>query len=295
MRFLAAGGDVAIGDANNPGPKWAEKRGAVCRRDPAFTYGECYICDFLVDGKKVKRPSARNWALACIREEVREDGKIVGYKDATREVKITRDGKEETVVEKRIVIVNMGYKNFFSVLAGFAGRYGTLLDRDYFIKREGDDTSTVYQIVPNDPLKVEGPDGIEIFDLRQPYFMERYKTEISLEDAINDMASDEYYAKFFDPRFTVVEEKDGDKHVGYKVLPADSAEAAQAIEQAKASTAEEETRESGIDPARMAELAGRVTGYRGRDSEGGSEGGKASESGGEEPAPAAAGGMRDFG
>ena len=280
--------------------KWPEKMGSVCRKDVAFDYKgpdgkpECFVCDRIVDGKKVKKPSARNWALACLREEVRENGQVVGFRDMTREVKITRDGKEETITEKKIVVVNMGYKNFFSILQGFAGRYGTLLDRDYYIKREGSDTDTIYVIVPNDPIVIDG----EVFDLREKKFMDRYKHDLNLEEIISERASDEFYAKFFDTRYTVVEEKDGDKHVGYKVVPVDGAEAQAAAEANPAPAAE-----SGVDPERMKSLADRVKKYGGDSpAETPAEAPaaeQAPEPAAESEAPkepaAAASGMRDFG
>lgn len=247
--------------------RWPEKMGCVCRKDPAFDFGECYVCENLVDGKKVKKPGARQWALACLREEVMEGGKVVGYRDKTREVVIPeKDGQpEKKVTEKAIVVVNMAYKNFFSILEGFAGRYGTILDRDYWIKRSGDDTSTTYQVVPIDPIQTQ--DGI--FDLREPQFMARYEHNLDLGEIISERASDEFYAKFFDPRFTV---EDG------KIIKAGDA-----------SAPAPEAPESDVDPDRMEALASRVKGYGGAAA---SESPKADESPKE---PAAAGGMRDFG
>lgn len=200
---------------------WPDKMGAVCRRDQAFSYGECYICDFLVDGKKIKRPSARGWALACIREEVIGDGsdelggpankgKSLGYRDAIREVTRKKGDSDETetVKEKAIVVVNMGWQNFFSVLDGLRGFYGgTILDRDIVIKRNGNDKDTKYAMVGLDPIRKA--DG-SVLDLRNPEDMARYEHDLNLEEIISDRASDDFYARFFDPRFTP-SKKDGDK------------------------------------------------------------------------------------
>lgn len=251
--------------------KWPEKMGSVCRKDPAFEFGECYICENLVDGKKVKKAAPRQWALACLREEVIEEGKIVGYKDKTREVTIpAKDGQpERTVTEKAIVVVNMAYKNFFSLLEGFAGRYGTVLDRDYWIKRNGDDKDTSYNIVPIDPIQT--PEGI--FDLREPKFMERYETDLDLATVITERADDEFYAKFFDPRFTVIDDK---------VVPSGSAPAVSAPQ----------AQDPEVDPDRLAALASRVKGYS-APTEAPAE--SAPQSAPEaEKASAAAGGLRDF-
>lgn len=248
--------------------RWPEKMGCVCRKDPAFTFGECYVCENIV-GKvaKVKKPSGRTWALACLREEVMEDGKVVGLRDKTREVTIPeKDGQpEKKITEKAIVVVNMGYKNFFSILEGFAGRYGTILDRDYWIKRSGSDTDTTYQIVPMDPIETD--EGR--FDLREPKFMERYKHDLDLEKVITERASDEFYARFFDPRFTT-----NDKG---EVIPASGEQATAASAPAAPS--------GDVDEERLSALASRVKGYGG---------GSSSEAQPETAGASSGGGMRDF-
>lgn len=193
------------------GDNWPEKRGAICRNDVAFAamYPDgCYICEYLVPAEKTRPASARIWALAVLREEVIENGVRKGIKDMTREVVIpareAADGKpalpEETVIEKAVVAVNLGYRNFFSFLEGFAGRYGTVTDRDYHITRKGSDQSTVYAIVPEDPALDD--DGNRIDPITHP---DRWPHEIDLGEVITAMSSDEYYARWFDPRVTVSE------------------------------------------------------------------------------------------
>lgn len=215
LRFITDAADWIVVDQHQMVPtkgkpdgyegNWPEKMGSVCRKDEAFSFGECYICEFVVDGKKVKRPSARTWALACEREEVIEDGKIVGLRDKTREVTKKVDDKDVTTVEKSIVVVNMGYKNFFGVLQGFAGHYGTVLDRDYIIQRKGAGTDTVYTIIPLDPIETDQGR----FDLRNPEFAKRYETDLDLGEEVTSRASDEFYARFFDPRFSA-DDKSGE-------------------------------------------------------------------------------------
>jgi hypothetical protein len=256
--------------------RWPEKMGAVCRKDSAFTYGECFICENLIDGKRVKKASPRQWALACLREEVIEDGKVVGLRDVTREVVIpAKDGQpEKKVTEKAIVVVNMGYKNFFAILEGFAGRYKTILDRDYWFKRSGNDTDTTYQIVPMDPIETEQGR----FDLREPAFAERYKSDLNLGEVISERADDEFYAKFFDTRVTVTSEGKVEKSSGA---------AAQATP----------APESDVDPDRMAALADRVKGYGAAAAPAEEKAEPKAEPKAEEktPEPAGAGGgMRDF-
>lgn len=194
--------------ADYKGDKWPEKMGATCRNDKAFraTYGDCYICAHLVDGTKIKKPSGRSWAWACLREEVRENGKLMGYKDKTREVSRKKEGSEEqeTVIEKDVVVVNLGWKNFFSIVEGYEGHYGTVLDRDFVIKRKGDGMDTTYSVIPLDPIGL---------DLRDPEALKKYGFE-SVKDAddklievIAERASDEFYARFFDRTKTVTSDE----------------------------------------------------------------------------------------
>lgn len=229
---------------------WPSKMGAVCRHDPAFTgmYRDCYICDHMVDkvtvdGKKLKKPSGRGWALACVREEVIENGRVVGIRDMVREVTIpAKEGQpEKTVKEKAIVVVNMGYKNFFGTLKGFGAFYGTVLDRDYRVKREGQSTDTDYQIIPLDPITMA--DGTR-FDLRNPEHMARYETDLDLVEIVMERASDQFYARFFDPRFVVTGDDD-------KVVPT-----GQAPDPVKSSGDVD-------DPEKMNALAARIKGYGG--------------------------------
>lgn len=221
---------------------WPQVMGAVCRKDPAFagTYSDCYICDHLAGKGKVKgNPSLRTWALACLREEVIEDGKVVGFRDAVREVKRKKKDSdtEETIQEKAIVVVTMGWKNFFAALQGFAGHYGTVLDRDYIIKRKGSDTDTTYQIIPMDPLFDDKGNKLDV----RSEWGKRYATDLTIEDAVTAQSSDEYYARFFDPRVSV--DKDG------KVSETGEAPAPKA--------------DNDVDQERLAELSKRVKSYTG--------------------------------
>lgn len=267
---------------------WPDRMGAVCRADEAFEgmFSDCFICEFLVDGKTLKKPGGRTWALACLREQVLGDGspdmggpelkgKVVGVRDQVREIaKVDKEGKPtgETTLEKAIVIVNQGYKNFFSALSGFAGHYGTVLDRDYLVKRSGDDTSTTYQIIPLDPIEVD--DKGTKYDLRNPEFLAAYGDVADLGELVTERASDEFYARFFDTRYSV--DKEG------KVV-------------ASGQAATPEKPSGDVTPDRMTALASRVTDYAQP------KGGDETAPAGEEPVAAGAGaapkagGMRNFG
>lgn len=238
---------------------WPKSLPAVCRHDIAFEseFEDCYICDCAVNPKsknKKFRPTARTWSLMCIREEVRDDGEIVGYRDKTRTVKRTIDGKEQEIEEKDLVFCNFGWKNFFGPLSASVEHYGTVLDRDYKITRKGDELDTEYRFVPLDPLDIMVSDLVEIgddedeeirYDLRDPRVMARYESEHGLEDEIARRASDEYYAMFFDERVEQPwsKETDDNKDGSRKSRPKSN------------------NKERDADPDKMRALANRVKGY----------------------------------
>jgi len=193
------------------GENWPSSMSAVCRREPAFElpdgwmHEDCFICEHVPgrDGGPHK-PQRRGWALAVLREEVKDDeGRMIGITDQQREVeRSTQSGGTETVQERSIVVVNMGYQNFFGAIKGFANYYGTVLDRDFLVKRRGAGTDTDYDIIPLDPLTDE--DGNR-FDLRNEEHMALYRGDgpsfgEMLEDIVMNNASDDYYALFFDTR-----------------------------------------------------------------------------------------------
>lgn len=224
---------------------WPSLMGGVCRKDKAFkdTFPDCYVCDFMKQGNgKPYRPQSRSWALAVMREEVRENGELQGYRDMTREVAVMgEDGKPtgETTIEKRIVVVNMAWKNFFSALEGFGKIYGTILDRDYVIIRKGDDKDTDYQIVGLDPIPAA--DGSR-FDVRNPTHYERFANTLDIPLIIAERAGDDFYARFFDKRVTA------------PAATSTNGAGAPAEQQAKPET------DGNMD--KMAEIASRVRDYR---------------------------------
>jgi hypothetical protein len=245
-----------------PAPKdstgnWPEKMGAVCRMDEAFAgmYDDCFICDHKLERNpkngKPKGPAARNWMLACVREKIVVDGEE-GWRNKKREIqKVDKDGKPtgETFEELDTVVINLGHRNFTGPFLGFAGLYKTLLDRDYWIKREGTEIDTVYRIAPLDPIYVDHPETGEevVLDLRDPAFMQRYgfKDEDDAFEAlvkiVTERSSDEFYARFFDTRVKVSD--DG------TVTAASSAEQAVAATPAPGND---------VDPKRLEELRKRV-------------------------------------
>jgi hypothetical protein len=201
---------------------------ANCRRDPQFgdAYDDCYICDVIGPTLQFyKKPGQRYFALGVLREAVKEDGKILGYRDKMVEVTIKAkegSGEEDKVVkQKAIVCLNMGWKNFFSILNGYASAYGTVLDRDYQITRQGEKLDTTYTIIPLNPISTDIKDaegtvleaGVP-FDLRDDRIMARYlpnaatlgyagASDERLIEIIAERASDDFYGRFFDATKTV--------------------------------------------------------------------------------------------
>lgn len=265
---------------------WPEKMGAVCRLDEAFAgmYADCFICDNKLERNpktgKPKSPAARNWMLACIREKVVIDGEE-GYRNKKREIqKVDKDGKPtgETIEELDIVVINLGHKNFTGTLLGFAGLYKTLLDRDYWIKREGTEIETVYRIAPLDPIYVDHPETGEevVLDLRDPVFMQRYGFKDgddafdALVKIVTERSSDEFYARFYDTRVKVSD--DG------------TVTAASSSEQAAAATP---APGNDVDPKRLEELRRRVRKIQPTDDAAASTNGQGEEAEPEQPEPEA--------
>ncbi|MFE0490173.1 hypothetical protein [Streptomyces griseoaurantiacus] len=215
-----------------PGPKDAEKwpkaMTSVCRKDRAFAghYNDCYICDAKLKNSfgKLASPRVRVWALAIEREIVRGDGSealggpakqgvVVGIRDKIDEVdELGADGKPTGVKLQypRILVINQPMKGFFSHFKALHGLYGTVVDRDFSITRSGTGTDTEYKIVPIDPV-ADPATGQNLIKPGTPIW-EKYlqavaEREISLDAIVADKASDEYYARFFDPTKSV--DKDG--------------------------------------------------------------------------------------
>ncbi|MFJ4902825.1 hypothetical protein [Streptomyces sp. NPDC088727] len=201
--------------------KWPKAMMSVCRKDPAFEghFSDCYICDKKIKNSFEKLASSRIrvWAIAVERELVRGDGSealggpsklgvVIGVRDKIDEVdELNADGKPtgNKLNYPRLLIINAPMKGFFANLKALHGLYGTVCDRDFSITRDGTGTDTNYKIVPIDPIPDLKP-GTPAWDLYTQSVAER---EVVLEAIVGEKASDEYYARFFDPSKTV--DKDG--------------------------------------------------------------------------------------
>jgi len=133
--------------------------------------------------------------------------------------------------------------NFFGALQGYYDVNGTVLDRDFYVTRKGVGKDTEYSIIARDPLHNE--DG-SVFDLRDPEVRAPYENVLDLEAEIVAQASDDHYAKYFDPTKPIPElpsrKKDGE-------------ETAQAEAATPAATPSREP-----DPEQMAAMRARVMG-----------------------------------
>lgn len=253
---------------------WPARMSAVCRHAKAFKdrFGDCFICDYMknpdVKSKGKYEPYPRGYMLACRREEVFGDGteatggpknkgKLLGIRDKLREVpKIGPDGKEidgEVELIKDICLINLGRKNFFGILEGFAGRYHTLLDRDYHITREGAGASdTTYKIAPIDRIEmgikeVNGEQTMTYYDVRNPEIWERYQPVPDIRRVVVGFANDEYFGRFFDTRVSNERTSDSTNSTPGAATPATPAGPSGDVE----------------DEARMAELRARIRGPQG--------------------------------
>lgn len=187
--------------------KWPKRSGAVCRHDDAFkgVYSDCYICDHMrkEDGKPYAG-SIRLWARAIVRVPVigtdehvdmglikpHMVGQPVDYDDS-----MVPDPEGNRQIPE-VVILNFSMNNFFGALQGYYDVNGTVLDRDFHITRKGTGKDTDYSIIARDPLYKE--DG-SVYDLRDPEIRAQYENVLDLEAEISRQASDEHYAKYFDP------------------------------------------------------------------------------------------------
>lgn len=202
--------------------KWPGQMSAVCRYDAQIKdilgTQDCYVCDKQLTGfgNKFAKPTPRVWALAVMRHQVRGDGseemggrallnKVIGYDDVREEYEeLDADGKPSGIKKERpqVVLINMSWGNFFATLAHAHDSFGSACDRDFAVRRTGKGTDTEYHIMPMDPVPGLAP-GTEKWARYEQVLAER---EIDLEKLVLASASDEHYARWFDPTKTVDKE-----------------------------------------------------------------------------------------
>lgn len=188
---------------------WPKTMSAVCLRTKdangnPLVSDDCFICEHIVKGDSKSRFKAKErlFAIAVIRKEVKDpdSGVIKGYVDDTREVKKTVDGKDELIVEKRIVLVEQAYSNFYANLNAARKMVGadTVVDRDYVVMRHGDKLDSEYIFQALAPLTTK--DGAPFDPRVNPDVAKRYETDLDITDYIRNRSSEDFYARFFDTR-----------------------------------------------------------------------------------------------
>lgn len=203
-----------------PGPAtatgWPPAMNAVCRHQEAFRgiHDDCYVCDFKIakkhDPSKLNKPTPKIWAVACLRTDVDKDGKPFadgGRRDKPRKAMIKDgDGEAREVTERSLVVICQAGKNFWDNLLPVALRLGSLCGQDFEVMRHGASLDTNYLFLPldKDPvLNPSNPDG-DGAKVRWSNYQDAMDTQgLDLELVISGQASDEYFAKFFDKRYTV--------------------------------------------------------------------------------------------
>jgi hypothetical protein len=182
--------------------KWPKQMPAICQNDPALAempgMGDCYLCKAPQYqgndkfGKKLSRTAVRVWALCCLREEVKEDGKVVGYRDKLVEIE-DKDGTKKRV--RDIQVINMSTRNFFGHFSSMYHVYHTVRDRDYLIQRRNEGKDTDYPPVPLDKVIGHEP-GSESWAVYDESLKEQ---DLDLVKIMMERCSMEYYNKFFIP------------------------------------------------------------------------------------------------
>ncbi len=107
------------------------------------------------------------FGVAVLRDEIPDGSGGTKVVDALRTVDIGGNHYEG----RTFGIVQQSVGNFWDQFDGYQRRYGTVVDRDYLVERQGDGLNTKYTIIPLDP--VEGLRTVEevqeFYGYGQPY------------------------------------------------------------------------------------------------------------------------------
>jgi hypothetical protein len=174
VRFLTDGDDIAMAVIHEFVPCHdGSKRSFVCRQE----FDErCELCD---------TPDVRKreiaYGIAVWREPVKKDGKTV-FRTKTEMLDIEVDGKKDSKEVPWVGIIQQAPRNFWAWFYVAYNNKGTLLDRDYTIKRIGQGKETDYQPFPEDPQDLD---------------LSKFKEYMpDLEGMIQFLGSKEYYDKW---------------------------------------------------------------------------------------------------
>jgi len=207
LRFLTDSADIYVVPVHENVPSHdGKKKTFVCRE--AFD-AKCELCAREVGAPGRYRRDV-GYGIAILREEVREDGKITGYRDVTSEYTETVDGKVVTKKKPYVGIVSQGMRNFWNQIAVISEKYGSLRDREIEIMRQGAGTDTTYMAFALPEKEIENMDS-------------RYAKFVpDVEAFLNRIGSQEYYDAQL---HGVVKEKEtGDKPASTPVATSDDDE-----------------------------------------------------------------------
>lgn len=212
--------------SNGDGKKRPRTMTAICRTQGLLqgAHEECYICDNLTkpDKKGVERrwsKSGTTFARAIHRERVKITQADVDAGDAPPEAldkwamhdtmvevdELNDDGKPtgRKVMRPEIFLVQQKWSNFFEPISIMAQEYDdTVLDRDWKITRTAEGLETDYT-----PAPLNQTPG---FTLADPETRKVYDDVFSFDEMIefiDNLHSDEYYGRFFNPNWVDPEEE----------------------------------------------------------------------------------------
>lgn len=148
----------------------------LCRKDPSMveeSQGVCPLCD------EIGVDATERFVALAVELEAEKEGKRVKSLKVKYDTVKRDDGTE--VEYPRWGLVIQGAKNFFSYFAAYDEMSGDIRDVAWEIQREGDGVGTKYH-----PFEVKAP---------LPDLTEVIENIPSLEDLLEEMGSDEQYAK----------------------------------------------------------------------------------------------------
>jgi hypothetical protein len=178
LRFITDSNDIFVVPVHESVPTHDGKNKTfVCR---SVFDASCELC-----AREKGTPGAYRrdvgYGIAVLREEVKEDGKITGYRDVTTTYEEVVDGKNVTKKKPYVGIVSQGMRNFWNQIAVISEKYGSLRDREIEIMRNGKGTDTTYMAFPLDKKEIEN------IDTRYAKFLP------DIEAFLNRIGSQEYY------------------------------------------------------------------------------------------------------
>lgn len=188
-----------------------KKRDFICAQELADPR-PCIICDTHKrknsNGEEVPvRPSTVGLGLAALREEVRE-GRTVTTQDILVDIDVPDDEEKVDLIKEAgykveggmvknvpdVGIIRQSVGNFWSNFNAYYARYGTVVDRDYEIMRQGEKINTKYVIIPFDRDDEMGTQE-EVDD----HYAVSKILRTGLVEYIERLGSEQYYNKHLVP------------------------------------------------------------------------------------------------